>query len=93
MTNYIGIIFGLDAKNTVRNMIKFCKMGLFYRSKFIRIPSQKKKKKFIRIMLDIVDYYKKYASSNIYDWKMLQILLYKPYKLMHVVINMIGVTT
>ena len=45
MTNYIGIIFGLDAKNTVRNMIKFCKMGLFYRSKFIRIPSQKKKKK------------------------------------------------
>ena len=81
MTNYIGIIFGLDAKNTVRNMIKFCKMGLFYRSKFIRIT------------LDIVDYYKKYASSNIYDWKMLQILLYKPYKLMHVVINMIGVTT
>ena len=81
MTNYIGIIFGLDAKNTVRSMIKFCKMGLFYRSKFIRI------------MLDIVDYYKKYASSNIYEWKMLQILLYKPYKLMHVVINMIRVTT
>ena len=68
----------------VRNMIKFCKMGLFYPSKFIRI------------MLDIVDYYKKYASSNIYEWRMLQILLYKPYKLMHlmhVVINMIGVTT